>query len=59
VCGNIFEDCSLLVLLPLINSHPIQRCENLNCPNTFESLYMTHSKTEEQGKELIVANLDC
>lgn len=49
MCGNIFEDCSLLVLSSLTNSHPI-RCENLNYPNIFESLYIIHSKIEGQGK---------
>lgn len=58
MCGNVFEDCTLLVLSSLINSHPIQCCENLNCPNAFESLYIVHSKTEGQGKKLTVTNLD-
>lgn len=58
MCGNIFEDCSLLALSSLTNSHPIQRCENLNCSNIFDSLYIIRSKIERQGKELIVANLD-
>lgn len=48
MCGNIFEDSCILALSSLINSHPIQRCENLNCPNTFESLYIIHSKIDEQ-----------
>lgn len=58
MCGNIFEECCLIVLSSLINSHPIWRPEYLNCPNTFATFYIVNSKIEGQGKELIVTDLD-
>jgi len=50
VCGNIFEDCSLLALSSQTNSHPIHCGENLNCPNIFECLYIIHSKPERRKR---------